>query len=70
MSDFEKIIYLIRREMKRKKVTCSQIGDVIGLGRDTVCHKLNGHRKFYLEEIIKICDYLGLEITISEKTSA
>lgn len=67
MSTYEKLIYIIRKEMKAQKVNSSHIGNLLGLGRETVCHKLNMHRKFYLEEIIKICDSLGLEITITKK---
>ncbi|MBE6598729.1 MAG: hypothetical protein E7638_04740 [Ruminococcaceae bacterium] len=68
MSEYEKIIYAIRKAMKAKKVKCADIGALLGLGREMVNQKLNGHRKFYFWEIIEICEYLGLELTISEKT--
>lgn len=67
METQEYVIYTIKKAMKEKKVTHSDLGNLLSLRRDTVNKKLNGFGKLYFEEIIKICDYLGLEITITKK---
>ncbi len=67
MEKIEEFAYMIHRQMKRKKIENLEMGNLLGLSKDTFCAKMNLRRKFYLEEIIKICDYLGLEITIKRK---
>ncbi len=67
MDKMDEIIWMIRQEMRRKKVHSTEIADVIGTSRDTVRNKLNGVCRFYADEIIKIFDYLGIEFRFREE---
>ncbi len=62
MDKMDEIIWMIRKEMRRKKVHSTEIADVIGTSRDTVSHKLNGDNRMYIDEMFKICDYLGIDV--------
>ncbi len=67
MEKNEEIIYIIRKMMRSNKKNHRKMGELLGITRETFCNKMNLHYPFTLEEIIKICDYLGLEITIKRK---
>lgn len=67
MDKMDEIIWLIRREMRRKKIHTAEIAEVIGTSRDTVRNKLNGKSRFYADEIIRICEYLGIDIRFREE---
>ncbi len=67
MNQYEMIIYAIRKTMREKKINCIQLGKLLGLRRETVSQKLNGYKRLYFWEIIEICEYLGLELSVTKK---
>jgi len=43
-----------------KDKTVVDIAELLGVSKRTVYNKINGQSKFYLEEVMKIRDYLNL----------
>ena len=67
MNQYETIIYEIRKTMREKKINCIQLGELLGVRRETVSQKLNGYKRLYFWELVEICDYLGLELSVNKK---
>lgn len=53
--------------MRRKRVTQLELADAIGLSRSSISIKFSKNR-FTAKEIFRICDYLGLTVTVGEST--
>lgn len=67
MKSHEIIAFELKKKMKFLGITQTDIARELGYARPhTISKKLN-HGKFTVTELIKICDLLGLEITITEK---
>lgn len=47
---------LIEKEISQRKLAAE-----IGLSARSLCDKVNGKKRFRIEEVIKICDILGIE---------
>lgn len=62
----EQILTTLKETMRAKKITHQRIADETSLTRQTVTKHVN-NGEITLNELIKICDLLGLEVTITEK---
>lgn len=47
----------LRAEMVRHGETQKELAKLLGITRENVCLRLNGHRDFSISEIEKICEY-------------
>lgn len=52
---------LLRGAMAEAEVTQSELARAIGITRETLSFKMNGHRPFNTEEVKAICDFLSIE---------
>lgn len=66
MTTYENLIFELKKEMKARGITQTDIASEFGVKYLTINRKLN-HGTLTVPELIKICDLLGLEITITEK---
>ena len=66
MNTYEKLIFAIKKKMKERGVTQTMIAEMFGKTYITANRKFN-RGTLSVSELIKICDLLGLEVTITEK---
>lgn len=51
---------LLRAAMAEAEVTQAQLAEAIGIRRETLSLKMNGHNPFNTEDVKAICDYLNI----------
>ena len=51
----------LQAERKRKKATQADAAKAIGCSVNTYCAKENNEAKFDIDEVVKLCDFLGIE---------
>ena len=66
MTKYEMILFETKKKLKESGLTVTAISRELGLERSGFSHRLN-NGGLRLTELIKICDLLGLEVTITEK---
>jgi len=66
MTKYEIFIFDLRKQIKLKGHTLTSICQEIGIDRSAFSHRIS-RGTITVTELIKICDLLGLEITITEK---
>lgn len=66
MTKYEIILFEIKKKLKEKGLTVTAVSKELGLERSGFSHRLNNNG-LRLTELLKICDLLGLEVTITEK---
>ena len=52
---------LLRGAMAEAEVTQAQLAAAIGIRRETLSFKMNGHTAFNTEEVKAICDFLNID---------
>lgn len=62
----EQILTTLKETMRAKKITHQRIADETSLTRQTVAKHLN-NGEITLNELIKTCNLLGIEITLEDK---
>lgn len=67
MMDYEKIVYinLVEEIVKVRKTqgkTQDEIADFLGLGLTTYASMEQGRSKFTFERLLRVCNYLGIDI--------
>jgi transcriptional regulator with XRE-family HTH domain len=53
----------IRAELARNKISISALADKMGVRRDTLSDKLNGHTKIQVRDVLAIASALGLSMS-------
>lgn len=66
MTKYEIILFEIKKKLKEKGITVTAVSQELGLERSGFSHRMN-RGGLRVSELIKICDLLGLEVTITEK---
>lgn len=66
MTKYEIFMFDLRKQIKAKGHTFTSICKMFGIDRSAFSHRIN-RGTLTVSELIKICDLLGLEITITEK---
>ncbi len=66
MTKYEIILFEIKKKLKENRLTVTAISRELGLERSGFSHRLN-NGGLRLTELIKICDLLELEVTITKK---
>ncbi len=61
------IILSIREHRKKKKISQQRLADMIGVNRHAVKCWETGRRDIRFSNLLKLCDALGLKITLTEK---
>lgn len=51
----------LQAERKRRKATQQDAAKAIGCSTNTYCAKENNEAKFDVEEVVKLCEFLGIE---------
>ena len=67
LNQYDVLVSSIRKRMRETKTNMSRVGAELGIDATAMSHKFSGRRVFRVSELIKICDLLGLEVTITEK---
>ena len=67
LNSYDVLVSSIRKRMRETKTSMSRVGAEIGIDSTAMSHKFSGRRVFRVSELLKICDLLGLEVTITEK---
>lgn len=55
----EQILFI--KEMKKKKITFTEVAEQLGMPQTTLSKKVHGFYSFKLHEVYKICDILGID---------
>lgn len=66
MTKAEIICYDIKKIMRKRKITQAKLADNLGLNMKTANRRLM-KGTLTLEDLLKTCEILGLELTITEK---
>lgn len=53
----------VRAELARRNLSGEALIPVLGIGRNAVYARLRGERSFEVEEVAKIADFLGIQIS-------
>lgn len=51
----------VRAELARKKMTFTDLAEVLGVTKQAVSARVNGHQSFRVEELVAIAAALGVE---------
>lgn len=57
----QKLINMVERVMKKKKMTAKTVAGKMGITDSTFSYRLRNDR-FSLDEFLKLCDVLGIEL--------
>ena len=66
MTKYEIFMFDLRKQIKAKGHTFTSICKKFGIDRSAFSHRIS-RGTITVTELIKICDLLGLEVTITEK---
>lgn len=66
LTDMQKENDLIKRNLifLQGKLTCAQMGDIIGVSKSTYINRLKSPSRLTIQEVSKICKYFHVPITI------
>lgn len=60
----------VRAEIARRQMRSSELGGVIGLGRNAAYGRLRGETPFDMEELAAIAKWLGIDVQIIFENNA
>ena len=50
-----------KKTLLEKGVSQNKLATLLNVSPKTLCEKINGKKRFYVDEAFKICDILGIE---------
>lgn len=61
------ILFAVKKRMREKGMTLAELSERSGTDPSNISYKLNRKRRLYMDDFIRICEVLDIEIHLTEK---